>query len=218
MTHTQDYERADGHTLRLTYAEPDGAVRGGLVVLHEANGVTDDTRLLMDGLAVEGWLAAAPHVAGSGTDAPERPRGADVLAATDRTLTWLGDAGIGGDLLGVVGFDLGGTAAMVVAAQRVLGAVVTVGGLGISESASDQLPALVDVAGSLTTPWLGIYGDTGDETSASEVRRLQEAAADARVATNVVRYPGTEHRFDANGSASDEAWERTLAWFDAHLR
>jgi carboxymethylenebutenolidase len=41
LTETDDYERADGRALRLTFAEPDGAIRGGLVVLHEADGVTD---------------------------------------------------------------------------------------------------------------------------------------------------------------------------------
>ena len=218
MTHTEDYERADGRALRLTYAEPDGVVRGGLVVLHETEGVTDGMRLLMEGLAVEGWLTVAPHIYTASGSVSGRLTGDDVLAATDITLAWLVDHGIGGDLLGVVGFDLGGTAALVVASQRKLGAAVTVGGLGISESVSGELPALVDIAGSLTSPWLGIYGDGGDDDSVAEVERLREVAATAEVATNVVRYPGANHRFDADPGAADEAWQRTLAWFDAHLR
>jgi carboxymethylenebutenolidase len=36
--------------------------------------------------------------------------------------------------------------------------------------------------------------------------------------TNVVRYPGANHRFDADPGAAAEAWQRTLDWFDAHLR
>jgi carboxymethylenebutenolidase len=55
LTKTDDYERADGRALRLTSAEPDGAIRGGLVVLHEADGVTDGVKLLVAGLASEGW-------------------------------------------------------------------------------------------------------------------------------------------------------------------
>jgi carboxymethylenebutenolidase len=207
MTRTDDYERADGRALRLTFADPDGAIRGGLVVLHEADGVTDGVKLLVAGLAREGWLTVAPHM--DGTDLTRQ----GVLAATDITLAWLVERGVRADLLGVVGFDLGGTAALVVASHRKLGAAVSVGGQG-----SGELPALVEIAGKLTSPWLGMYGDAGDETGEIEVERLQEAAASAGVVTNVVRYPGANHRFDADPGAADEAWQRTLSWFDAHLR
>ena len=169
--------------------------------------VTDGVRLLVAGLAGEGWLAVAPHIEG---DHLTRD---DVLAATDITLAWLVDRGVRADLLGVVGFDLGGTAALLVASNRRLGAAVSVGGQGAGE-----LPALVEIAGRLTSPWLGIYGDAGDELGGAEVERLRDAAAGAEVVTDVVRYPGANHRFDADPGAADEAWQRTLNWFDAHLR
>jgi carboxymethylenebutenolidase len=214
QTRTEHYEAPDGRKMRLTFAEPDGVVRGGVVVLHEAGDVTDTARLLVTALAEEGWLAVAPHI--------ERLDGGlsgrDVLAATDTTLAWLVERGVRGDLLGVVGFDLGATAALVVAARRTVGAVVSVGGGGISHPASDELPALVDIAGELASPWLGMYGDEGDEAAEAEVERLRDAAAAAAVATNVVRYPGARHRFDADPDAAAEAWHRTLAWFDANLR
>ncbi|GAB2742181.1 dienelactone hydrolase family protein [Amycolatopsis magusensis] len=211
-THTDDYRRADGRALRLTFAEPDGVVRGGLVVLHEADGVTDGVRFLVSSLAEEGWLAVAPHIYEAGQDG--KLTGQDVLDATDITLAWLVERGVQADLLGVVGFDLGGTAALVVASSRRLGAAVSVGG----QSSTNDLPALVDIAGKLTSPWLGIYGDSGDETGVAEVERLREVAASSKVATNVVRYPGANHRFDADPGAAAEAWQRTLSWFDAHLR
>lgn len=217
MAHTEDHERADGRSLRLTCAEPDGVVRGGLVVLHDTDGVTEGIRDLMDTLAVEGWLTVAPHIDPPPAGTPGLSSD-DVLAAADVTLAWLVGRGVEADLLGVVGFHVGGTAALVVASQRTVGATVTVGAPGITEPASAQLPALVDVAGTLTSPWLGIYGDAGDDRSGAEVERLREAADTANVATNVVRYPGANHRFDADPAAADEAWQRTLAWFDAHLR
>jgi carboxymethylenebutenolidase len=137
----------------------------------------------------------------------------DVLDATDITLAWLVERGVQADLLGVVGFDLGGTAALVVASHRKLGAAVSVGGQGVGE-----LPALVEIAGKLTSPWLGMYGDPGDEKGEIAVARLRDAAASAGVVTNVVRYPGANHRFDADPGAAAEAWQRTLNWFDAHLQ
>ena len=36
--------------------------------------------------------------------------------------------------------------------------------------------------------------------------------------TNVVVYPRSGHRFDADPDAAADAWQRTLNWFDAHLR
>jgi carboxymethylenebutenolidase len=206
-TSTVDHQRTDGRTLRLTFSEPESALRGGLVVLHEAEGVTDGVKLLLASLATEGWLTVTPHLDG------ERLSRQDLLDATDITLEWLVDRGVQADLLGVMGFDLGGSAALVVASHRKLGAAVSVGG-----QQSAELPALVEIAGKLTSPWLGMYGDAGDEAGGAEVEQLRDAAASAKVATNVVHYPGANHRFDADPGAAAEAWQRTLNWFDAHLR
>jgi carboxymethylenebutenolidase len=206
-TSTVDYQRTDGRTLRLTFSEPEGALRGGLVVLHEADGVTDGVKMLLASLALEGWLTVTPHL--ENAELTQR----DLLDATDITLAWLVERGVQADLLGVMGFDLGGTAALVVASHRRLGAAVSVGGQQAAE-----LPALVEIAGKLTSPWLGMYGDAGDEAGGAEVERLRDAAASAKVATNVVHYPGANHRFDADPGAAAEAWQRTLNWFDAHLR
>ncbi|WP_019818601.1 dienelactone hydrolase family protein [Saccharomonospora saliphila] len=215
LTHTLDYERADRRGLRLTYAEPEGSVRGGVVVLHEVGGVTEAAEALVTSLATEGWLAVTPHL----QDLDGSHSGQDLLGVTDTTLAWLvDDRGLRGDLLGIVGFDLGGTASLIVASNRELGAAVSVGGRGIGAPASPELPALVEIAGGLTSPWLGLYGDDGDEAGQAEVERLADAASAARVATNVVRYPGVSHRFDTDPDTAAQAWQRTLAWFDAHLR
>jgi carboxymethylenebutenolidase len=208
LTTTVEHQHVDGHTLRLTFAEPEGVVRGGLVVLHEeAEEVEEGLSLLLAGLAGEGWLTVTPHL--DRDDLTQQ----DLLDATDATLAWLSERGVQADLIGVVGFDLGGTAALVVASNRRLGAAVSVGGQGVAE-----LPVLVEIAGRLTSPWLGMYGDAGDEAGGAEVEQLRDAAASAGVATDVVRYPGANHRFDADPSAAAEAWQRTLNWFDAHLR
>ncbi|WP_410653822.1 dienelactone hydrolase family protein [Amycolatopsis sp. cmx-4-54] len=208
LTTTVEHQHADGHTLRLTFSEPDGVVRGGLVVLHEeAEEVEEGLGLLLAGLAGEGWLTVTPHL--DRDDLTQQ----DLLEATDATLSWLAGRGVQADLVGVVGFDLGGTAALVVASNRRLGAAVSVGGQRVT-----GLPVLVEIAGRLTSPWLGMYGDAGDEAGGAEVEQLRDAAASANVATDVVHYPGANHRFDADPDAAAEAWQRTLNWFDAHLR
>ncbi|TWP51570.1 carboxymethylenebutenolidase [Lentzea tibetensis] len=212
MTRIETLSLTDGRQLRMTVAEPENAVRGGLVVLHEARGITTGVRSLVKSLAAEGWLAVAPHLYGEADrvhgadvhDQVSRLSGDAVLEDTDVAFVWLGQQGVSADRMGVVGFDLGGSVAMVVAASRTIGAAVTVQGPGILEPLSDGLPALVDVAGELTCPWLGIYGD--DESEA--VEKLRDAVIAGETASDVVRFDKT----------SDEAWQRALNWFDAHLR
>ncbi|ALG05712.1 dienelactone hydrolase family protein [Kibdelosporangium phytohabitans] len=220
-TRTEEFQLKDGRSAVLTVAEPEQVVRGGLVVLHEAGGVTDTVRLLVSSLAAEGWLAVAPHLYHEALPQEEQVRqlsGDAVLADTDIAFAVLAERGVTADLMGVVGFDLGATAAMVVAAKRSIGAAVSVGAAGIVQPISAALPPLVEIAGDLKCPWLGIYGEQDDVIDPSEVEKLRDATVGAGVATNVVRYPGAGHRFDSDPGAATEAWHRTLNWFDAHLR
>jgi carboxymethylenebutenolidase len=225
-TRTEPVQLVDGRALRMTIAEPPGVIRGGVVVLHEARGITQTVRALTDGLAAEGWLAVVPHIyhgaEGSAeideSLAAERVRalsGDSVLTDTDIAFGWLAQHGIGADRIGVVGFEFGGAAALVVAASRGIGAAVSVaGGKGILQPLSPGLPALVDVATELRCPWLGLYGDTYSD----EVVKLREAANRSESASDVLLFPATDHRFDIHPDGPAEAWSRMLNWFDAHLR
>jgi carboxymethylenebutenolidase len=214
----------DGSDLRLTVAEPEGAPRGGIVVLHEACGVTDTVRRMVEGIAEDGWLVVAPHLYhrdgadeldGDGVAEQVARLDADqVMADTDTAFGWLAEHEVGPDRMGVVGFDLGGSVALLVAARRTLGAAVTVAGGGISEPLG-PLPALRTAAPGLTCPWLGIYGDRDDE---AELDGLLTAARESEVATDLVTYPGRGHRFDDDPAIAGDAWQRMLNWFDSHLR
>ncbi|TCP54295.1 carboxymethylenebutenolidase [Tamaricihabitans halophyticus] len=201
----------DGNDLPVSYAEPDGAVRGGLVVLAEPEGAGQAADWLVAALASEGWLAVAPDVyRGQG--------GADALAGVELAVDWLAAWGVKRDLTGVLGFDLGGALALVTAARVPVGAAVSVAAGGISEPPAAGLPALATVAGRLTCPWLGLYGDRDASIAVSEIERLRGAADTAKVATDVVRFPAADHRFDTDPDAAHEAWLRTRNWFDSHLR
>ncbi|QGK68316.1 carboxymethylenebutenolidase [Allosaccharopolyspora coralli] len=221
----------DGTELRLTVAEPDNVVRGGLVVLHEARGVTPRVRELVSALAEEGWLAAAPHLYHRigvdeldaehlDEDVHDQVQDLDVdsvIDDADATFLWLGDRGVAVDRLGVMGFDVGGAAALVVAARRQLGAAVTIGGGGILEPLSDSLPALIDIVSDVGCPWLGLYG-ADSSIPRDQIDKLREVADGAPVATDVVRFPASDHRFESEPESAHEAWKRTRNWFDLHLR
>lgn len=226
---TEAIPLVDGSTLRLTVAAPVSSIRGGIVVLHEARGVTDAVRGLVHGLAGEGWLVVAPHLYhrdtpdelegddGQVQQQVERLDGEQVMADTDTAFDWLSEHDISTDRMGVIGFDLGGTVALLVAAERTLGAAVTVEGEGITEARSAALPSLLDAAPGITCPWLGIYGEPVDGER-PELKQLRDAAASSEVATDVVVYPRSGHRFDDDPDVAADAWQRTLNWFDSHLR
>ena len=225
---TETVPLVDGSALRLTVAEPVSAVRGGIVVLHEARGVTDAVRGLVGGLAADGWLVVAPHLyhrdgadeldGDDVQDHLDRLDSAQIMADTDTAFGWLAEHDIGADRMGVIGFDLGGSVALLVAAERTLGAAVTVAGDNLEATPSPQLTALVDAAQGLTCPWLGIYGELAGGGTDPEIDRLRKAAASSEVATDVVVYPRTGYRFDDDPATAADAWQRTLNWFDSHLR
>lgn len=227
---TETVPLVDGSELRLTVGEPVSPVRGGIVVLHEARGVTDTVRGLVSGLAADGWLAVAPHLYhrdgadevdgddGQVQQQVDRLDGEQVMADTDTAFGWLAERDIASDRMGVIGFDLGGSVALLVAAQRTLGAAVTVAGEGIADNPSSGLLPLVDAAPGLTCPWLGIYGENTEGERDPEIEQLRDAAAKSEQATDLVVYPRTGYRFDSDPDAAADAWQRTLNWFDSHLR
>ena len=228
-TRTETVPLVDGSALRLTVAEPVGPARGGIVVLHEARGMTDAVRDMVTGLASEGWLTVAPHLYHRdgadeiGEDDGDRVHAqvgrlesGAVMADTDTAFGWLADHEITADRMGVLGFDVGAVVALLVATERTLGAAVSVADEVGMTSVRDRLPSLSGAATDLTCPWLGLYGSDGD--GEGDIGKLREAGAAAETVTNVVVYPRSGHRFDADPGVAADAWSRTLNWFDAHLR
>ena len=228
-TRTETVPLVDGSVLRLTVAEPVGPARGGIVVLHEARGMTDTVRDMVANLAAEGWLTVAPHLYHRddadelGVDDGDRVQAqvgrlesGAVMADTDTAFGWLADHHVTADRMGVLGFDVGAVVALRVATERTLGAAVSVADEAGMVSVRDRIPSLKGDAPDLTCPWLGLYGSDGD--GESDVGTLREAGAATDSVTNVVVYPRSGHRFDADPAAAADAWSRTLNWFDAYLR
>ncbi len=228
-------ETSDG--AMSTYASsPDGKAQGGIVVVQEAFGVTSHIEEITRRLAGHGWYAIAP--------AFFHRQGAPVLAYDDlesvlplmgqlsadgitvdlnAAFDYLESAGFPSNQAGVVGFCMGGSVTFYAATLRALGAAVTFYGGGVTEGRFG-LPSLVDLAPKLRTPWLGLFGDRDQSIPPDHVEQLRQAVGAAPAPTDIVRYPDAEHGFNCddrpavfNREAADDAWSRTLAWFDLHL-
>jgi len=211
----------------------DGAA--AVVVIQEAFGVNDHVEDVTRRLAAAGYRAVAPHLFHRTGD----PRfGYDnipevmphmqavtvegVRADLDATLAYLGAAGFAAGRVGTVGFCMGGSVTFWAAANYPLGAAVTFYGGGISTGRLGMAPH-VELASSLQTPWLGLYGDLDRGIPVEEVEALRSALGGASVPVEIVRYAEADHGFhcDARASfhraSSEDAWARTLSWFGTYL-
>lgn len=204
---TETVRLTDGRALRITVAHPERAVRGGIVVLHGNAAIVP---ALATALATEGWLTVAPNLDGDNDGR--------ILDDFDAAGVWLAQRDVPSDRIGVLGFDLGGAAAVAVAAKRSIGAAISVSAPGFDAPPSEALPPLHEVAGALCCPWLGIFGTDDSGLDEDRLERLRRTAAGSEVASDVVRLPGADHRFDRDPDSADEARQRVLNWFDAHLR
>ncbi|MDD9933215.1 MAG: dienelactone hydrolase family protein [Myxococcales bacterium] len=129
MGTTIELEAADGHKLSAYRAEPQGAPRGGVLVIQEIFGVNDHIRSVCDGYAQAGYLAIAPALFDRvergvelGYDEPGIQGGIKVVSQmkpgnTLRDLQAATDALSEAGKVGVVGYCYGGTMAWVSAAK-----------------------------------------------------------------------------------------------------
>lgn len=217
-------------------ARPTGDAKGGIVVVQEAFGVTPHIEGIARRLADAGWYAVAPaffHRQGSPVFSY------DDVASARPVMEQLSAGGIGMDLAaavshvekqgyaaerrGVVGFCMGGSVTFYAAVRQPLGAAVTFYGGGVVQGRFG-MPSLVDLAPSLHTPWLGLFGDLDQGIPPEHVEQLRAAVAQAPVPTEIVRYADAQHGFNCddrpeayNPEAAADAWSRTLSFFDSHL-
>lgn len=202
----------------------------GVVAIHELLGLNDMVRRQADRLASAGYLTLAPDLFSDGgaarcivstfrTLASGKGKAlADIEAARQHVLA---DENCNGKV-GIIGFCMGGTISTIAGCFWELGAAISFYGAGIAQSRFG-LPPLFDIAPTLKTPFLGLFGDQDTSIPINEVDGLRDAAAKAAPATEVVRYPDANHGFhcDARSSyheaSAKDAWDRSLAWLDQHL-
>ena len=89
---------------------------------------------------------------------------------------------------------------------------------------SEARPSLLSGVSAMRTPWLGLFGGADESIPTDEVDAIEAALVSAPVTTEVHVYANAGHAFlnDARPDrhvpeVADEAWSRTLTWFDEHL-
>lgn len=221
--------------MKIFEAKPAGEVKGAVIVIQEAFGITDHIKSICHRLAFLGYYAVAPHLfhrTGDPVIAYDKMQEVmphisklnreDIESDLKTTMGHLALAGFTGKQVGIIGFCMGGSIAFHAGAEWALGAAVTFYGGGIEQSRFG-LPAMAERAPSLKTPWLGEFGDLDQSIPVAEVKALRSAAAKAVVATEVDRYPEADHGFHCNDrssfheASSKVAWAKTIQFLDDHI-
>jgi carboxymethylenebutenolidase len=189
----------DGHELSAYRADPDGAPRGGIVVIQEIFGVNGHIRGVCDRFAGEGYVAIAPAVFDRVERGVELEYDSDGMA---RGREIMGGIGLDGPLLdiaaaaaaikdagkvGSVGYCWGGTVAWLAATRLKLPSVGYYGG------------RIVDFAGEeLEVPVMLHFGKQDQMIPAEDVAKIREAAPKVPV----FEYDEAGHGFNCEKRAS----------------
>ena len=212
----------------------EGESAPGVVVVHEAFGLTDDTRAIGDEFARRGFHAVAPDLMSYGgqvrcmvsltralSSGVGRPF-AEIAAARG----WLSDRDDCTGQIGIAGFCLGGAFAIVMANR----------GFDVSAAQYGALPKRLDAAVKGACPVVASYGGR-DRFLSGAAAKLETALEAAGVEHDVKEYADAGHSFMNHSEApgwmkpftgslhagyvdtvATDAWERIQTMFDKALR
>jgi carboxymethylenebutenolidase len=204
----------------------------GVVVIHEAFGLTDDIRRAADEIAAHGYLALAPDLFEGKAwircvrSAFQQMRAGHgpAFAVIDGARAFLAARPDCTGKTGVIGFCMGGGFALVCAPGH---------GFDVAAVNYGDVPRDAERMLAGACPIVGSYGGR-DQMGTGHPERLQRALAVLEVPHDVEVYPGAGHRFmtESRGAGAvlarigrmsfqpadaADAWRRIFAFFDRYL-
>lgn len=207
-----------------------------VLVVSEIFGVHEHIKDLCRRLAKAGYMAVAPELFARQGDPSKMTDIGEILTKVvaktpdeqvmkdlDATIDWAKAQGnASGDKVAITGFCWGGRIAWLYATSgRVKAGAAWYGRLSNAVNAQ-QTKQVLDVAGKLKAPVLGLYGGKDQGIPVSHVELMRREIAAAKGKSEIVVYPDAGHAFNADyrpsydKAAAEDGWKRMLAWFAAN--
>jgi carboxymethylenebutenolidase len=214
---------ADQHQLGAYRADPQGAPKGGMVVIQEIFGVNRHIRSVCDRLAQEGYVAVAPALFDrtvrnfeSGYSPAEiekarsfvaKPDWDAMLRDTDAAIKELKSVGP----VGIIGFCMGGTIAFL-SACRLSGLSAAIAYYG------GRIVAFADEKPKCPTQMH--FGEQDQSIPMTDVETIKQKRPDCEI--YVYKDAGHGFHCDERGSfhqpSRDLAWQRSMAFLQKHMK
>jgi carboxymethylenebutenolidase len=212
---------------------------GGVIVIHHMPGYDAGTLEITRRFAAQGYLALCPNLYSR-----EAPGAAsDDAAATARAAGGVPDDRLVGDVagaaaylrglassngkVGVIGYCSGGRQAFLAACRTDLDAAVDCYGAFVVEPTPEgfplKVPPLLDLAGDMRCPLLGLFGAEDKHPSPADTAVLAGALTTAGKDFEFHTFDGAGHAFFAvdrpsySVEAANEGWQRIWSFFRTHL-
>lgn len=227
----------NGQKLPVYRAQPEGKTNLPVVlVVSEIFGVHEHIADVARRFAKQGYLALAPElfvrqgdpraynsIAELQKEIIAKVPDQQVMGDLDACVAWAKQNGGNIDKLGITGFCWGGRITWLYSAHnpKVKAGVAWYGRL-VGDKTSNTPMHPVDIARSLKTPVLGLYGGKDPGIPLDTVERMKAALAKGESKSEFVVFPNSGHAFNADYRPSyveadaKEGWSRCLAWFKAN--
>jgi carboxymethylenebutenolidase len=207
-----------------------------ILVISEIFGVHEHIADVARRFAKQGYLALAPELFERQGDPrayesiPELQKeviskvpDAQVMKDLDACVGWAKENGGNVDKLGITGFCWGGRITWLYAAHnpKVKAGVAWYGRLvGDKTALTPRHP--IDIAVSLKTPVLGLYGAKDGGIPLASVEKMKETLAQGSSKSEFMIYENSGHAFHADyrpsyvAADAKDGWDRCLTWFKDH--
>lgn len=212
----------DGHAFSAYCAKPQGAPRGGLIVIQEFFGVNGHIRRVCDQYAADGYLALSPAIFDRverdvelGYDEAGMNKGRELRAKLDLADCMLDiqaaiDTAASAGKVAALGYCWGGSLAYI-AAARLNGLSCAIGYYGAQIAAHvNETPRI---------PVMLHYAEKDEYLPQSDIKKVRAA----HPSIVIYQYPGTEHGFNCDDRRFYEpksaaiARERTLTFLGQNV-
>jgi carboxymethylenebutenolidase len=225
----------DNNPMSVYVAQPEGqGPFPAIVVIQNKDGVREFTQGMTRRLAEAGYVAVAPqlyHREGEPKNDEETEnlrrfrRDSNVINDVNATVNFLRRcANVDATRLGIIGFCMGGRVAfLMAAASKSFKAAVDFYGGGVYSKWGNDRPAPSELAGDISCPIQGHFGELDKNPPPDEMRTLDAELRRLGKEHEFYFYLDAPHGFNRSDSSSYKpdhdktSWARTLDFFNRHL-